>query len=71
MSIKAYVIEFTNQYDNVVVNPFIKLRLFGSSLTKTIFHWFSTLQPYSINNWGLEFHILIGFKLYSTIKRVI
>jgi hypothetical protein len=49
-SIRENIAKFTNQYDDGVVNPLIKLSLFGLSLVKTTFCWFFTLPPSSINN---------------------
>jgi galactose-1-phosphate uridylyltransferase len=36
--IREYITKFTYQYDNNIVNPFMKLRLFGSSLPKITFY---------------------------------
>ena len=47
---RKYIIKFTNQYKNDIKNPFLKLKLFGSSLSKIEFYWVFLLIPNSINN---------------------
>ncbi len=42
---------FTAQCKEVVVDPFLKLKLFNMSLTKTVFTWYTSLSPNLIWDW--------------------
>jgi hypothetical protein len=48
VSTREHDAKFTYLSGGGVGNPFIKVRLFGYSLTKTTFHWFSIMLPNSI-----------------------
>ncbi len=56
-----HIARFMTQCREVAASPFLKMRLFSKSLTKTVFFWYTSLSHNSVRDWDeleAKFHEL-------------